>query len=436
METLVYDQPDITDQERLENLKVRDDVVTLFSEMLDGNMRTKFDFELSPDGQELRGRDGRGLAEIAQDSLDKAEEMAAHNPNLGWNLRRTRLEQAEIAETIAMANGEGPNTIIVPSDFVPELWNATEDFGGYNVTRKQTMLRILTRRPDGNIVDMTTQTLDGSNRQALEAIYAEFGIKPKPGELLGQRIRVDLTAEEQATLADRLTGVYDRSLAAQYDGEWYAGRRPADYRNTYDFVCGQAALVNRCVQLERRGQLTDKLMYDMAATMQRRFEEQKSEALRPDSVTSTTSPQDRVTYQVTYDTVRFNSLDEEIMFTGQKARAEKKTFSGCGGTLKAAGDDDSTEARLRLAGYGGKLDPEAWHGGSIHRNAKCNSCEKVKSEVGACHICKDCVNNPSKRSERYKAYQVTNRAKAKAAKLGSAIIKLWPTTEKPEKSGG
>jgi hypothetical protein len=42
-----------------------------------------------------------------------------------------------------------------------------------------------------------------------------------------------------------------------------------------------------------------------------------------------------------------------------------------------------------------------WHGGKIHHNKKCQSCKKVKLEVGACHICRDCVNNPRKMKQAY-----------------------------------
>jgi hypothetical protein len=402
METLAPHRPEIVDRQRPEYLEARTDVITQFSELVDGNMRTEFEFELGSDGRELYGRDGRGLCEIAQDSLDKAEELAAINPNLGWNLRRTKLEQEEIDEAIAMAHGEGPNTMIVLSDFVPELWDAEEDFGGYNVTRKQTMLRILARRPGSNIIDMTTQTLDGSNREALEAVCAELGFKPEPGELLDQRQRKHLSAEQQAVLADHLTGIYDRSLAEQYGGQWYAGRRPADYRNTYDFVCQQHDLVERCAGLKLSGQLTDNLMYNLAAAMQKRFEEQQSEKV--------------ISITPRLETHNFSMLDQEITLAGRWARAEGRAFSACGGTLTADGADGSTEGQLKLAGYGNELDSStAWHGGKKFYNKKCVSCQEVKAEVGACHICESCVSSPSKRHERHKAYQAAKRPKEKIA---------------------
>ena len=44
---------------------------------------------------------------------------------------------------------------------------------------------------------MYSQSLDGSDRRALEALYAYLGREVQPGELLGQRIRADLPPDEQ-----------------------------------------------------------------------------------------------------------------------------------------------------------------------------------------------------------------------------------------------
>lgn len=42
-----------------------------------------------------------------------------------------------------------------------------------------------------------------------------------------------------------------------------------------------------------------------------------------------------------------------------------------------------------------------WHGGKIYQNSKCNCCKKVKKEVGACKICKDCVSDPYKMKQAF-----------------------------------
>lgn len=333
-------RPEITISER--ERQMRYDLETQFAELVDGNMRT--DFELRFNGHDLIGEDGRGMLAVAEQSLVDAKRIAKREPGLWFELRRRSTEKQEIHEAIEMAAGKRPNTMVVVSDFPEELMDASEDTGGYNVGRKQTMLRVLVRKPDGN-VHMYSQSLDGSNRQALEAIYAQFGIRPKPGELLGQRINIDIPWSEQTTLIDGLMGVYDRNLSAQFGGEWHGGRRPADYRNTYDFVCAQEDLIEECIRLSKFGWLNDNIMYKMAATMQERFESHTKEAGATRSAIM--SPSAELLYK-------------EIEMAAARAQALGMAFSACGATLRAVGADGSTENSLDLAGYGNKIEEDEY----------------------------------------------------------------------------
>lgn len=315
----------------------RYDLETRFAELVDGNMRN--DFELRFEGNDLIGEDGRGMRQIAKDSLNDAKAAAKVNPKLWFEVRRRGFENDEIGEEIEMARGERPNTMVTFSDFPAELMDAKEDVGGYNVKRQQTMLRILTLKPDGN-VQMYSQSLDGSNRLALEAVYARFGIKPEDGELLGQRINVDMDQSEQTTLIDELTGIYDRSLEAQFGGQWHAGRRPADYRNTYDFVCRQTDLIEECIRLDNLGWLNDETMYKMSAAMQKRFKN----AGQGDQTSMVSEPA----------AVNTAALHREIEWAGALARKLGMSFSACGVTLKFEDFDGSTEDQMESAGYGNK----------------------------------------------------------------------------------
>jgi hypothetical protein len=68
-----------------------------------------------------------------------------------------------------------------------------------------------------------------------------------------------------------------------------------------------------------------------------------------------------------------------------------------------------------------------WHGGKVYKNSKCRSCEKVKSAVGVCHICKDCVGKPAqlKRSyEKHKSKEIKPLRRNKERTLGNGVIKL------------
>ncbi|MEK7599589.1 MAG: hypothetical protein AAB462_00950 [Patescibacteria group bacterium] len=72
---------------------------------------------------------------------------------------------------------------------------------------------------------------------------------------------------------------------------------------------------------------------------------------------------------------------------------------------------------------------EEWHSGKIFRNTKCKSCDKTKKEVGACHICEDCVNNPTKREKKYNQYKADQKAK----QANSNIFLLGLNNNKPPK---
>lgn len=313
------------------------DVTTQFAELVDGSMRTSF--PLYFDGAELKGSDGRLLLPVLETATADAVAIAAINPELGFEVRRRKHEEAEGADCVDLASGAGPNTLVVLSDFPAELYNSLSDVGGYNVTRKQTMLRIITKSPDGSIT-MVSQTLDHSDRKGLEAIYAQFGLEAQPGELLGQRIKVDLMPEAQEYLADALMGVYDRALSAQYGGEWYAGRRPADARNTYDFVLGQSDIVGETVRLKQSGMLSDKLMYDLAATMKKRFAGHKEGISYLGPFLQYEDPQ---------------LLWDEVKQAGGEARTRGDQMSACGVTLNSDGTlANSVEAMFEAAGYGNK----------------------------------------------------------------------------------
>ena len=351
--------------------KARYDLTTQFAELVDGSMRT--DFELQFDGHDLIGEDGSSLNKITEKALDEAREIAKVNPNLWFETRRRSFEREEFHELVEIARGGRPNTMVVVSDFPLELMGAKEDVGGYNVSRKQTMLRLLTRKPDGNI-HMSSQSLDGSNRQALEAIYAHFGIKPEGGELLSRRINVDIPWAEQETLASELTGTYDRSLVSQYGGEWYAGRRPADYRNTYDFVCRQQDLIEECIRLQNIGWLNRDIMYNVAATMQKRFEDEVQGA----------APLLHIT---TANPTILAELYQEMNAAGAKAQLAGMSFSACGDTLGASN-------QFEQAGYGNKTDNETEY--KFDKKMHCVVCQvkakedEPKKMCGPCGICRSC----------------------------------------------
>ena len=325
METLVA-QPE---------LRIRNDAETWLAEVLDGSMRTPFEY--TTDGHELYAEDGGPLGSIFKDAIEDARKLQARDPKLSFELRRRLIEAGEYHDMLAMVGGEQPNVMVAVSDFPAELIDAPEDIGGYNVQRKVTMLRVVTYA-QGKL-RMYSQTLDGSNRQALEAIYAEFGQTPELGELLGQRIHADIDEADQPYIIDRLTGSYDRSLANQFGGEWYAGR-PEPKRDTYGFVRRQHELIDRFVARQVTGRMTDTERYNIAALLTKRFEASKMVA---------GYELDEAGIERFLGSVMTHSLEWELQQAGNEARAKGQTFSGCGASARAL---LSSEEQLQEVGYG------------------------------------------------------------------------------------
>ncbi len=372
MET-VLEKPknEICDRE----IRARNDAATWLAETLNGRMRTSFEYTF--DGQELYASDGGALKPIFEKSLADANNLADKNPNLAFEKRRRGIELDEYGDMVKMARGKLPNTMITVSDFPPELMNANADVGGYNVRRKQTMLRVITRMPDGRL-RMQSQSLDGSNRQALEAIYASFGQKPKDGELLGQRIYGDEDEIEQEFLIDKLTGVYDQSLAAQNPGKRFrAGRQLPDAPGleTYEFVQNQPDLVNYLTEKMLSGCCDEREFYSVAATTASRYES----GGKPTS------------YTVAGETVVVTMpLLQEIFVATSQARAAQQVFSGCGASFGPGGELGAS-GQLEASGFGNRAgETNSWHGGSVHKG-ECVNCHEF-TDVGVQDWCKNCIS--------------------------------------------
>jgi len=354
--------------------RAKNDAETWLAEVLDGNMRTPFEFVF--DGRELYADDGGACKPIFEEALKDANAIADASPNLSFELRRRRKELEEYYDMLAMARGELPNTMVVVSDFPPELMDTHEDVGGYNVKRKQAMLRVLAYR-DGKIT-MTSQSLDLSNREALEAIYQHLGVECESGELLGQRIHIDASSERQEFLVDELTGVYDRSLQQQKGGTWHAGQRDVRPLNTYEFVCQQTDLTSILADEFLKGSYSSEIVYGIAAAARKRYMGYIEVRILHDSIYI--DPQ-----------IRQQLLWEEIMQATTEAKTQGIVFSGCGASV---GVSLGAEDQLSANGYGNKTNAETKY--SFNKKMHCVVCQappkegESKKMCGPCGICRSC----------------------------------------------
>ncbi|HSW85297.1 MAG TPA: hypothetical protein VLF79_01620 [Candidatus Saccharimonadales bacterium] len=377
-----------------QELRIRTDTKTWLAEVLNGNMYTSFEFTF--DGEDLYGEDDGSLTEVFEDSVEDAKILAEDNPNFQFELRRRLIEREELEEIKAMAAGElgDTNTIIVVSDFPPELMDSKTDIGGYNTNRKQTMLRVITRDEAGKI-HIDTQSLDQSNRPALEAIYNAFGKKPETGELLSQRIHRNIHPNWQNQTSNNLRSVYDGKLSQEFGGEWYGGRRPADDRNTYEFVETRLGDIIDWYTNQKmlNSTASDRMRFKLAATAEERFE----------------------TFKNGIGTTRFNmtgnfheasvslhgltnspSLQVEMSRAERRAARSGKTYSGCGASVSAEQEEElSTIDQLSNSGYGNKASGGKDRFGSLkfkcpngHENTRPRN--KLIDKCGKCGVSVKC----------------------------------------------
>ncbi len=369
-----------TDVEQFDRyLRVYNDTTTWLAETLDGSMRTPFEYQY--DGHDLVAEDGSRLRPIFEDALVDGRRLVQRHPNLAFEIRRRQHELDEYADMMAMVKHALPNTMVVVSDFPPELMDASSDVGGYNVSRKQTMLRVITYQ-NGSI-KMFSQSLDGSDRQALQAMYASVDAPAEAGELLGQRRHLQLEPEQQELLLDKLVGVYDRTMQAQYGGSWYAGRPEATH-DTYDFVRQQSQLVDYLVETELAGVASDVERYNVAALMYENYERRKR--LSPTERRATTSL-DLGSYVTT--------LEVELLNAGRRAVQQGRQFSGCGSSLAGGnGELGGAANELDQAGYGGSSDEETAY--KFDKKMYCVDCqappekEEKPKWCGPCGLCRSC----------------------------------------------
>lgn len=340
METLQREQLASVEFDQKERLY--HDTTTWLAEALKGYMNNAFNYNF--DGQELFSSDGTQIGAIFEEALIDAGKLPTE---LSFEKRRRQHELDEYHEMLEMMKGADYNTMVVVSDFPPELMEAKQDIGGYNVQRKQTMLRILTKNTEGTLT-MRSQTLDGSNRQALEAIYSSLGYEAKPGELLGQRMHLELDTEDQEFFDAQLTGVYDRKMEEQFGGEYHAGRRQGTKLNTYDFVLAQQDILQVYFDSVKKFGEQPALLSDIIAAMDRRYinATERVRGNEPQIVTHYYSDSQR------------QHLIAEMLESGIEAKRQGVTFSGCGLTLGI--ENKSAEDQLVELGYSSTADEDKY----------------------------------------------------------------------------
>lgn len=382
----------INDQELGFNHELRyiNDFITDAAEVLNGSMRTPTEYQFDYDNQDIIASDGSSLGKIMLDSVTHAEQMVQTSPQLSFELRRRKIEYDEFGDMLQMMNGIAPNTMVVVSDFPPELMNYPKDVGGYNVQRRQTFLRVIQKQPDGS-VQMYSQSLDGSNRKALEGLYRLNGFVAEEGELLGQRMRFD-SDENGEEIVERLMNEYDRSLHEQSGLNFRAGiiLREKNVENTFEFVKTQQDLINLAVNYRKNGTYEEN-RYNIMALISERFEKySKSTEVKDELFPEFNNNQNNTAAGLV---INQSQIAHELVMAGNRAAVSGKTFNGCGMTSSTS---LTAQEELENAGVGNKTEggEESYSFDSYQYCVSCqappDSEDDKKKWCGPCGLCRSC----------------------------------------------
>jgi hypothetical protein len=255
-----YQQAEFDKEHRL-----KEDMITLVSEYLYGPMRSKV-YEYVLAGDDLLAEDGGSLRAILEDAAAEA----GHEP---FEQERRQIELSELDDVISVAqNKTEDNVLIVVSDFPEEVREKGESIESYDILRQQAMVRVMVRTEKG--IAMQSFSLDRSDRQGLEAIYAAFGLVPREGRLLEQRIFASIPEVNSDKLSAMLINQYDTALRSRYGREFKAGILQNNNQilsNTVDFVREQTDLIRYYIDTVNEHNKTEMLGVT-AGLMKRRWE--------------------------------------------------------------------------------------------------------------------------------------------------------------------
>lgn len=303
-----------------------EDISTGLAEALNGQMYSSYDFTF--DGTDLIAEDGRPMTPILEKSIKTAEIAALLNPLLVPEIERRQVEMEEFQTILAMARGEGPNTLVAIWEIPDYVLQHGGDVGGYRYDLKRAMMRIAHRLPNGK-VRIQSQTLDSGFRPGYESFYDALD-QPSPEDqpLYRQPIQLDLDEERASSLSNELRDRYDHALLLATGIVHTAGRTKHPVQNTLIFVKQQTdlldAFTNKFAHLHMNDIPEDE-MYNLAAAMQRRMEGRQYVAI---------------------------DVSDEMGGAGAAARDSGETYSYCGFTLSSG---KTAERQLGQLGYGGLI---------------------------------------------------------------------------------
>ncbi len=231
--------------------RLKTDEITQASEQLNGAMKNSFEYCLV--GDELYFQ-GESLTPIFDRGTDTAWRLMTSSADFTVEYVRRLIERRQLTEQINLRKNvdwSEPDVLVHISPTPDAVLDGTVRMNAYDTERKKIMIRITEPTRDG--VKVTSISLDGNNRIALQSVGDSIGITI-PDDATSEDILAMSGLVSKSTFrgrepSDVLRDRYDNAMAAQYGGRWYAGRQDSDVSHTIDRINAQPHIVDEHVSI-------------------------------------------------------------------------------------------------------------------------------------------------------------------------------------------
>lgn len=260
LQTLEHPRIDKREQEfyALELERLKTDQVTEASERLNGAMENVFEYELRNDDFYFQDQ---ALKPIFIRGIKNTEEIVKHQPQFGVELLRRHIELQQLMEQIEIRRNvdwSNPLVLVHISPIPDAVLHDDIDLNAYDKQRKKVMIRITEPTIDG--VKVTSMSLDGNDRVALQAVGDFFGVNIADDASSEDILAKHFLAEKSQFNGERPAKIirerYDEAMRLQYGGEWYAGRRESKVLDTKQQIERYPSIIEQHVdeiwQLKKR----------------------------------------------------------------------------------------------------------------------------------------------------------------------------------------
>lgn len=235
--------------EAYERERLSTDLVTEASERLNGAMENEFDYDYRHGELYFQGE---SLRDVFVRGIQNTEEIVRTKPWFAVELLRRHIELKQYGQQLELLKNvdwRDPLVLVHVSPTPDAVLSGEVDVNAYDLKRKKIMIRI--SEPTVNGLKVTSLSLDGGDRAALQAVGDFFGVDIPDTVTSEDILDMHFIAEKSQFDGERPAKVlrerYDRAMAMQYGGSWHAGRQDSEVLGTMQRILRYPELVEQHV---------------------------------------------------------------------------------------------------------------------------------------------------------------------------------------------